>query len=83
MVVSPSASVEANACATTTAVVREPSDKVSTADDEAVNSPNAAASGDEVVDAEFMVLEPEEAAELAVLREETLALARLYVVNEV
>lgn len=77
MVVSPSESVEANACATTTAVVREPSDNVSTADDDAVKSPSAAASGDEVVDAEFMVLEPEDAAELAVLREETLALTRL------
>jgi hypothetical protein len=48
--------VVANACATTTAVERDPSDKVSTVEEDAVKKPNTAARAVEDLSADELVL---------------------------
>ena len=44
----------ANACATRAAVVADPSDKVSTVEEDTVKKPNTAARGVELVDADLL-----------------------------
>lgn len=86
--VSPLDNVVAKACATTAAVEREPSERVSTVEDEAVKKPSTAARVVEVDELELAEFEEiselakfEEAAELAEL--EVLDVTRLMVVKEV
>jgi len=79
VVVWPLESVVAKACATRAAVERDPSDSVSTVEEDAVKKPNTAARGVELVDADRSADE----AVLAVFDDEELALLRWKVVNEV
>jgi hypothetical protein len=56
VVVWPLERVVANACATTAAVERDPSDKVSTVEEDAVKKPNTAARAVEDLSADELVL---------------------------